>query len=419
MQAGAVCFTAAVTVWGATAYNYINTGFSIALIIFGLYVIGSLVKKDWPQTVRPDRFMLAGMAVLYSALLFVTLFHLGNMKNLSGGYFSAVGFILYTLPLWMLLYVGWDHDIRKVITWTLYAILYALCLYGLYHYFKTGETRLSSFYFFPTRIGMMLDMFLPFTVGLGFYYRKEKLILLASAILVPLEVVCIFFAQVRGSYMAIMISALLCCIVYLAQNYKKLGKKTVAALIASLLALLVVMGSFLMVTDEARGVRMKGIFSDQIEILGGGERLLMWDASYKMWKDHPVTGIGLDEWQKTYASEPYRPPTAKEIGQVMPHNVFIYFFTTGGTIAGIAYIFYVLCMLVWLIRENKNHFTPISMAMLFLFLAATFHGLVDQTFILKLTGRIYYMLLGAGILFQRWAMLDGEKLSPSPNDKAG
>lgn len=44
-----------------------------------------------------------------------------------------------------------------------------------------------------------------------------------------------------------------------------------------------------------------------------------------MWLNHPLTGIGLNGWQAAYASGPYHPLNSLEAGQIMPHNVFVYF----------------------------------------------------------------------------------------------
>lgn len=122
----AALVTAGVVVWGATAYQYINTGFSIAMIVFALYFLWTRYKREPLPRWRLDRRMLLAFAVLYGALFFTTLFHLDNLKNLSGGYFSALGFVQYTLPLWMLLYVGWTRDVRKAVVSVFYVILYAL-----------------------------------------------------------------------------------------------------------------------------------------------------------------------------------------------------------------------------------------------------------------------------------------------------
>ncbi len=87
----------------------------------------------------------------------------------------------------------------------------------------------------------------------------------------------------------------------------------------------------------------------------------------------------------------------------MPHNVFVYFFATSGLLGGLGYIAYCILVMAYLLCRVKTHTDDIfGWAMLFAFVAATVHGLTDQTFILKLTGRILYMLMGISLLFERW-----------------
>ena len=99
-------------VWGATAYGYTNVGFSAALIVFCLYLLFDIYKNKRITIIQVPRCMGWGMGILYGGLFISTLFHLDHMKNLNGGYFSAVGFILYTIPLWMILYIGWK-EVRR------------------------------------------------------------------------------------------------------------------------------------------------------------------------------------------------------------------------------------------------------------------------------------------------------------------
>ncbi len=381
--------TAAVTVWGATAYGYINTGFSIAMIVFALYFLWTRYRKEPLPRWQLDRRMLAAFAILYGALFLTTLFHLDDLKNLSGGYFSALGFIQYTFPLWMLLYVGWTRDVRKVLCGAFYVILYAFCLFGLAKYVMLGEGRLSTFYGFPTRVGMLLDMFIPFTAAFMGYYWENRRFRAASVLLLMLEVVCLLLAEVRGSMLALSVAAVIVAAIWLAQNRSRIPKKVQRGLL---------MAVFLFVAAAvAYAVALRwGSYSAMI----GGERFMMWESSFHMWLDHPLTGIGLNEWQAAYAEGIYHPAASREAGQVMPHNVFIYFFATAGTIGGLAYIAYCGLMLSYLADTVKKYAeNPFSWALLFMFIAATAHGLVDQTFILKLTGRVFYMLLGVGILF--------------------
>lgn len=399
--------TAAFIVWGATAYHYLNTGFSVAIIIFLLYFIYSYFKKTYPGNISINKLLTSGMMVLYGSLFFSTMFHLNDISNLYGGYFSAVGFAMYTLPMWMIIYVGWNHDIRNTITYTLFGVLYAMCLYGIYHYFEAHQVRLSSFYHFPTRIGMMLDMFIPMTGALGIYYRKKFRMACLAGILVGLEFICLALAKVRGSYIAFMVAFIVSFTVFVMVKKKEMIQKHVVWLVLLAATLTMLFGGLLVYAGSSRSnYAIHGNSLIEQKVLDGGERTLMWKASYKMWIDNPITGIGLNQWQSTYASNEYRPKEATEIGQIMPHNVFIYFFTTGGIIGGIGYILYCISVAVWMIRQVREDCNCINIALLFIFVAATTHGIVDQTFILKLTGRIYYMLLGAGIVFQRWVNMD-------------
>lgn len=38
----------------------------------------------------------------------------------------------------------------------------------------------------------------------------------------------------------------------------------------------------------------------------GGERTIMLESSYRMWKDHKLSGIGMAHWKENYYG-PYRP----------------------------------------------------------------------------------------------------------------
>lgn len=385
--------TAAAITWGATAYNYTNTGFSAAMIVFALFVVYTLFKREKVPAIHLDRNLAGAFVILYGALFIATLFHLDNIKNLYGGYFCAVGFVLYTLPLWMLLYVGWERDIRKIACLTLYAVLYALCLYGIGKYFALGESRLSSFYHFPTRIGMMLDMFIPFTVAIALYYRRKcPWIFKAGIILLPLEMVTLYLAEVRGSIMGISAAVVVMLVLWLHYRGKALSGET----------------RFLLIGGAAVFVLVVAVYAvflrwGNMNAMMGGERFLMWQSSWYIWLDHPLTGIGLNGWQAAYASGPYHPLNSTEAGQVMPHNVFVYFFATAGLLGGLGYVAYCVLFLLYLIRRIAVHTDDIfGWALLFAFVAATVHGMTDQTFILKLTGRIFYMLMGISLLFERW-----------------
>lgn len=388
---GAV-LTTAVLSWGVTAYTYINTGFSIAMIVFALFFLWDRWKRAPLPRIHLDRKLLWAMAILYGTLAVTTLFHLDHMKNLSGGYYCLTGFLMYTFPFWMLLYLGGRYDIRKTVVYTLYTVLYAMCVYGLIKYAVTGEYRLTSFYSLGTRVSMMMDMFFPFTVAAAVYYRKEKHFLWISLVLIALEILTLIFCKVRGTYLAFSIALLVTGVVWslyhpLAQT-KKIRKFVYGAIA------LVIVGMVVYGVSLGWGSMHRML---------GEERLLMWESSWHMWLDHPLVGIGLNDWQSLWADSQYTHPLAKEYGAVHPHNVFIYFFTTAGTLGGLAYVAYCVLLFKVLLQKIRRHGgNPFNWAMLFIFVTVTAHGLVDQNFILKLTGRIYYFMLGFSVIADWW-----------------
>lgn len=90
------------------------------------------------------------------------------------------------------------------------------------------------------------------------------------------------------------------------------------------------------------------------------QRLEHWKLGYRIWLDHPVFGVGLDNLQK-YSGE-YRNLEMTNWGQyTLPdrsHNVFIDTFVFGGLVTGILYlvfIFFVFIKILRLYKKMKNN----------------------------------------------------------------
>lgn len=399
--------TAAIMAWGVTAYTYINTGFSIAMIAFALFFLGTLWAERSLPKIPIDRRLLWAFGLLYGTLFATTLFHLEHPKNLSGGYYCLSGFLMYTASFWMLLYVGGKYDVRKAVVYTLYAVLFAMCGYGIIKYFMLGEYRLTSFYSLGTRVAMMLDMFLPFTVAAAAYYRKNRKIFLVSEVLLVLEIIAFILVKVRGTYLAFVVALVVTFLVWAVQQRGQISsvlRKRIGLAVGILIAVLVVYGV--------------SIGWGSMHRMLGEERLLMWESTVYMWADHPLTGIGLNDWQSLWANSEYTHPLAREHGAVHPHNVFLYFFATAGTPGGLAYLTYCALVFFYLIGKTRQHgANPFNWAMLFMFIAVMAHGLVDQSFILKLTGRIFYFMLGYSLIADWWYEKDRKTLAEE--EKAG
>ena len=124
---------------------------------------------------------------------------------------------------------------------------------------------------------------------------------------------------------------------------------------------------------------------------------MMLEASYDMWKDHKLVGIGMAHWPENYYG-PYRPVGQREIGLTMPHNMFMYYLSTTGVMGIIGYICYLSLTLVGLIammkRDDHNYELTAGMV---IFYALAIHGLFDGTLIEARIAKVYFMLLGLAI----------------------
>jgi O-antigen ligase len=90
------------------------------------------------------------------------------------------------------------------------------------------------------------------------------------------------------------------------------------------------------------------------------QRLDYWRTGFEIWKDHPIFGVGADQFQR-YAAMHRTPEQLKRDGVfVIPdksHNVLIDHFANGGIVVGLIWIGFVVSvfyMLIKALRNNKN-----------------------------------------------------------------
>jgi hypothetical protein len=88
------------------------------------------------------------------------------------------------------------------------------------------------------------------------------------------------------------------------------------------------------------------------------QRLDYWRTGFEIWKDHPIFGVGTDQFQR-YAALYRTPEQVKRDGVfVIPdksHNVLIDHFANGGLIVGLIWIAFVCSVFYMLINALKNN----------------------------------------------------------------
>jgi O-antigen ligase len=110
---------------------------------------------------------------------------------------------------------------------------------------------------------------------------------------------------------------------------------------------------------------------------------VIWDGAYRILRDFPLTGIGLDQFYVMYGLRYIEPEGWPERYTSHPHNVFLDFWLSLG-LAGLALVLAGLIWLGWRTFRLSRLQPPSGLAVAgaAALTAGAVHGLVDNAFFL-------------------------------------
>ncbi|MEX2425646.1 MAG: O-antigen ligase family protein [Thermomicrobiaceae bacterium] len=132
-----------------------------------------------------------------------------------------------------------------------------------------------------------------------------------------------------------------------------------------------------------------------MSLLGGGSgslRLELWTSSIEMIRDHPITGVGLDQFLYQYLPRYVTPQAWLERFTSHPHNLLLDVWLSLGII-GIGVVALTAVLIVWHVRRALDEQDRISLAAAGGILAAVVHGLVDQSYFLPELATSLWLLI--------------------------
>jgi len=261
-------------------------------------------------------------------------------------------------------------------------------LYGLYQYFFTadvitaeGVRRIRGVYGSPNNLGLFLGRIVPLTVAFTFFggSRRRRWGYLWASVPILLS---LYLTHSRGAWLLGVPAALL---------FMGLmrGRR---ALLAAVTAVVV---GFLALLPVARLERITSLF-----VLTEGTtflRLKLWEATLAMIRDHPLFGVGLDNFLYQYPR--YMLPEAwQEPDLSHPHNIALDWWTRLG-VMGVAAL---ICLQVAFFHLGLRLYRSLEegdlralvlglMASMVAFLA---HGLIDNSYFLVDLAFVFFVTLG-------------------------
>ncbi|MHB1162046.1 MAG: O-antigen ligase family protein, partial [Chloroflexota bacterium] len=245
---------------------------------------------------------------------------------------------------------------------------------GLYQYLFTdhvvaveGVRRVLGPYLSPNHLGLYLGRLLPMAIALALFLPQARIpaalltLTLGAALLLTFSV---------GSWIASGAAILAVALLWRARA---------AVALAGAFALLLV-GSVPLLSLER--------ISSHFSLTRGTSfiRVQLWESSLQMVRDHPLLGVGMDNFLYHYRTAYLLPQAAAEPNLSHPHNLVLNFWLQMGLL-GLAAMIWLLAALAGLWRRLwRTTLDPLSRALLAGVAGATVdlvaHGMVDNSYFL-------------------------------------
>ena len=331
------------------------------------------------------KYVLWGCLCFYGSIILDSII-LRDMQSLS----RSLEYASLTIPFFVFYVLRTSYDIDKGTKMGLLVSCSIIFTLGIYQWYQDPNARIMSTFANPNHLATMVAIVTPLIA----YFLKNSsgyIERIGLAFLMGLGFFCMYLTKSRGGLVALVLGICFSLFIMLIMS-KHLKKKSIMTIVAGIVLVIVVgAGAFYHLQEDRNGISKYG-----------GERLQMIEASYQMWNDHKLLGVGIDRWGENYYDVKYHPQNAMEQGHNMPHNMPVYFLSTSGLLGGIGYLLFHGILFMTLIKSFPLARDKwLVMALLSVFLAFFFQGLVDTTIINKIPARIYFGVLGYGMAAYR------------------
>ncbi len=355
-------------------------GYNISMSIVILLTVLFCIRKKNSLVFFPSIFFFS--YIIFFGGLLVASYLIGQENSIK----TAVKLFSYTSPMWVLFFALQGKKIMSSILWGMLFGTNILNVIVIYELFSLPiKERIHGSFASPNNFAMVLEAILPFLVvqirsliskNKKYKNIREKIIFYSSLITTALGIFGLFLSASRGGIAGFLLGGMITIFMYyrfssIVWNKKKVFKG-IGALILSIIV--IVSGGTL-------------VFKRKYD----PERLLLWRAAYQMWLDHPLYGVGFDQWNAVYRQH-YISPTAKEPTLTLPHNNLANFFSCTGLIGGIGYLVFMGTSLIFLFRIMKV--SNYAYAMLWVWISFSVHGMVDNSLFARYNTRLFFAMWG-------------------------
>lgn len=267
---------------------------------------------------------------------------------------------------------------------------------------EEGARRLASVYGSPNNVGLFLGRCIPFLLAFAILPLDKRRRIFAGVLFVVLLFAVILSQSAGALLLGVPVSIAVVLILVL-------GKRGVIAV-----------GGLVVVTGAAVLVAMQSArFARILNFTEGTSffRLRVWESAAQMILDHPLLGLGLDQFLYAYRGRYILPDAWQEPNLSHPHNVFLDFWVRLGILGLIVFlwiqaIFWRQSIRLYRVIRNSAAHEPLRLALVVGMMGSMTnllaHGLVDNSVYVNDLAYVFMLLLG---LCANLAVLQHEEIS--------
>jgi O-antigen ligase len=261
-----------------------------------------------------------------------------------------------------------------------------------------GAQRLTSVYGSPNNVGLFLGRCIPFALA-WLIIRTDRRRRLFAAITLTIMGIAVILSQSVGALFVGIPTALIAVIIlrWRQKAWKPLVILTI--LFAVALAFALQFPRFARVLD----------FSDGTNFF----RIRVWQSTVDMIEDHPITGIGLDQFLYEFRGHYIRPDAEAEPNLSHPHNVILDFWIRLG-IAGVGILIGIQIAFWKQLRKIYSHYRihdPLLFALTIGVIGSMVnllaHGLIDNSVYIIDLAYVFVFLLVLAVRLPNIRAIDG------------
>lgn len=359
-----------------------NAIYSISCVFLLMTMVGFAIKKRriFKLELPDKRFHFIYWP--FFVFLFISSVLLGDWPSIK----SAFNFFYWSIPF-VILYIACQYKRNDELIINALALALWVTSGKAIQQYLTADTviRVTGFFGGPNDLATMLCLNMTFllSITIGKQFTLSKYTRISSYGSFILGLIAFMLTGSRAGMIAFILGGVITFQIYMYCADLKLTRRKKGILLGSVVVIVLFFIGGMLVTQNR-----------QIRQHYDSERVKLLISAYEMWDDHKLLGVGLKNWGKEY-HENYIRPDAREPNLDIPHNVPAYFFSSAGTVAGLAYLLYSFGIFWYMYKEmKKNPSNPYIYGFLWAAIAVFMHGVVDSGITTNNVLKLYSGLLG-------------------------